>query len=73
MWHWHGLSAGLGNQKEHALTSDGSTPDMAANLATAYHEAGHAVIALALGRTVQRVIGGRAHLGLQEVSLTVVF
>ena len=27
----------------------------AANLATAYHEAGHAVIALALGRNVQRV------------------
>ncbi len=28
---------------------------MAANLATAYHEAGHAVIALTLGRNVQRV------------------
>jgi hypothetical protein len=28
---------------------------MAVNLATAYHEAGHAVIALALGRNVQRV------------------
>jgi hypothetical protein len=45
----------LGNKKEQALASDGSTPDGAVNLATAYHEAGHAVIALALGRNVQRV------------------
>lgn len=43
------------NTEESVLTSDGSTPDLAVNLTTAYHEAGHAVIALALGRNVQRV------------------
>src|SRR5688500_12069516 len=35
--------------------ADGLAPDAAVHLATAYHEAGHAVIALALGRNVQRV------------------
>jgi hypothetical protein len=51
------------------LTSDGSTPDAAANLATAYHEAGHAVIALALGRNVQRVsiLPNRLRLGQCEL------
>jgi hypothetical protein len=34
---------------------DDSTSADSVNLATAYHEAGHAVIALALGRNVQRV------------------
>jgi hypothetical protein len=34
---------------------DESKPGDAVSLATAYHEAGHAVIALALGRNVQRV------------------
>jgi hypothetical protein len=45
----------VGNKKDLALIMDESTRDMADNRATAYHEAGHAVIALALGRDVQRV------------------
>jgi hypothetical protein len=42
---------------------------VAVNLATAYHEAGHAVIALALGRNVQRIsiLPNRLRLGECEL------
>jgi hypothetical protein len=56
-------------KNEKALSNDGSTPGVTVNLATAYHEAGHAVIALALGRNVQRVsvLPNQLRLGQCEV------
>jgi hypothetical protein len=38
-------------------------------LATAYHEAGHAVVALALGRAIQRVtvVPGKTHAGVESL------
>ncbi len=48
------------------MTSSSSTPS---EIATAYHEAGHAVMALALGRSVQRVSVQDNHLRLGQCEI----
>lgn len=50
------------------LSEPDSEPDPR-QIATAYHEAGHAVIALALGRPIQRVtiVPGKTHAGIDSL------